>query len=281
MATKRKVTQEQIGSPEIDEKTSIKLISSQINHARKLLNTSPIDSKEFDKWQLTITNIVNRAFGQNSQNAKSIIDVTRIYIYPDSADDSWWQDHYKSSLETQISRLEALIGILETDAQIKGGSFSNKNEPINNIGNSIFLVHGHNEAILHEVARFLEKLNLDITILREQPNEGKTIIEKFETHSDAGFAVVLLTADDKGGTYDTPYDKMQPRARQNVVFEMGYFIGKINRKHVCALYSEGVEIPSDYSGVLYILLDKDRGWQLRLAKEIKAAGFEIDFNKII
>ncbi len=95
------------------------------------------------------------------------------------------------------------------------------------------------------------------------------------------FAIVLLTADDRGGIADSQYDSQSLRARQNVIFELGYFIGKLGRNRVCALYSEGVEIPSDYSGVLFIKFDEAGAWRLAVAKEIKAAGIDIDMNKAL
>jgi predicted nucleotide-binding protein len=134
---------------------------------------------------------------------------------------------------------------------------------------------------METVARFLEKLDQDVIILREQPNEGRTVIEKFEDYADVGFAVVLLTPDNKGGLADQPTEKQKPRARQNVVFELGYFIGRLGRSRVCALYREGVEIPSDYSGVAYIPMDDKGGWRLDLAKEMKAAKLHIDMNKAV
>jgi len=143
------------------------------------------------------------------------------------------------------------------------------------------LVHGHDEAVLHETARFLEKLAQDIVILREQPHSGRTIIEKFEDYSDVGFAIVLLTPDDRAGIASAAYEEQKPRARQNVIFELGYFIGRLGRNRVCALYRPGGEIPSDYSGVLYVELDERGGWRLELAKEMKAAGLPIDMNKAL
>ena len=116
------------------------------------------------------------------------------------------------------------------------------------------------------------------TILREQPNRGRTIIEKFEDYADVGFAVVLLTPDDRGGTISGKPEKYMPRARQNVIFELGYFIGRLTRNRVCALYAAGVEIPSDYNGVLFIELDDKGAWKLEVAKEMKAAGLDIDMN---
>jgi hypothetical protein len=146
------------------------------------------------------------------------------------------------------------------------------------IGNKVFIVHGHNDSVKLEVQRFLEKLGLQPIILHEQPNEGMTIIEKFEKHSDTAFAVVLLTGDDVGYSV-AEKKKSKPRARQNVILEMGFFLGKLGRNRVCALYVDGVELPSDYDGVLYVLLAND--WKLSLAKEIKAAGFSVDLNKAI
>ena len=145
---------------------------------------------------------------------------------------------------------------------------------------AIFLVHGHDNSVLHETARFLEKLKQEIVILREQPNEGRTIIEKFVDYSEVGFAIVLLTPDDRGGTLDCPYEKQQMRARQNVIMELGYFLGKLGRERVAALYKSGVEIPSDYQGVLFTEIDSGDGWKFQLAKELKAAGYNIDMNLI-
>ena len=148
-------------------------------------------------------------------------------------------------------------------------------------GNRVFLVHGHNEVALQSCARFIEKLELPLTILREEPNQGRTIIEKFLDYSDAAFAIVLLTADDRGGRVDQPYEEQLPRARQNAIFELGFFIGKIGRNRVCALYEDGVEVPSDYQGVVFIPIGRRMEWQLELAKELKAAGLPVDLNKAV
>jgi len=111
-------------------------------------------------------------------------------------------------------------------------------------------------------------------------NKGRTIIEKFEDHSNVGYAVVLLTPDDLGATKDKK-DELKPRARQNVIFELGYFIGKLGRKRVCVLHMENVEIPSDYKGILYLKMDKDDAWTHKLAREIKEGGIKIDLAKIL
>lgn len=147
--------------------------------------------------------------------------------------------------------------------------------------NRIFIVHGRDEAAKSSVARFLEKLELKPVILHEQPNQGRTIIEKISDYSDVAFAVVLLTADDKGGLISCSSEELQLRARQNVIFELGYFIGKLERHRVCVLYKKGVEIPSDYKGVLFIPLDDADVWKSLLVKEMKESGIAIDMNKAI
>ena len=150
--------------------------------------------------------------------------------------------------------------------------------------NKIFIVHGHDEEAKLSVARFLERLGIEVVILHEQPNQGRTIIEKFEDYSDVGYAVVLLTPDDVGASQND-LDNLLPRARQNVVFELGFFIGKLGRERVCALHKgdlQGkIEIPSDYSGVIWVRMDSEGAWQFALARELKAAGFSIDLNRLV
>ncbi len=145
----------------------------------------------------------------------------------------------------------------------------------------VFVVHGHNTAAREQVARFLEKLNLTPVILHEQPNQGRTIIEKFTDFADVGYAVVLLTADDIGGVKDSQAEHLVPRARQNVIFELGYFIGRFGRAHVSAIYEPSVEILSDYNGVVYITLDAHGAWAIQLAKELRAAGLPVDMNDAV
>ena len=142
--------------------------------------------------------------------------------------------------------------------------------------NQIFLIHGRDHGTRETVARFLENLGLEPVILQEQPDQGRTIIEKFEQYAQVNFAVALFTPDDVGGLAE---DSLQPRVRQNVVFEFGYFIGKFGRDRVWALVKGDPEIPSDYSGVLYIPLDESGAWKFQLVREMKSAGFDIDANR--
>jgi predicted nucleotide-binding protein len=141
------------------------------------------------------------------------------------------------------------------------------------------VVHGHEEAPREAVARFLERLGFDVVILHEQANKGRAIITKFrEEAADIGFAVVLMTPDDHGGKAGEP---TRPRARQNVVFEFGFFIGALGPERVAALVKGALERPSDLDGVVYIDFDSAEGWQKKLGQELSAAGFEIDWNKVM
>jgi predicted nucleotide-binding protein len=143
----------------------------------------------------------------------------------------------------------------------------------------VFIVHGHNTAVLQEVARLTEHLGLDPIILREKPNAGATLIEKLEKHADVQFAIVLATADDIGSRKAKP-DQQQFRARRNVIFELGFFVGRLGRNKVALLLEAGIEIFSDFHGVAYHELDAKGAWKLDLAKEVKAAGLEVDFNRL-
>lgn len=142
----------------------------------------------------------------------------------------------------------------------------------------VFIVHGHDAEPREAVARFLERMDLTPIILHEQASQGMTIPEKLIAHGDVGFAVVLLTPDDFGRAKTADAD--HPRARQNVILELGYFVGRLGRDKVCALLKDGIEMPSDYVGTVYINWDLANAWKFELAKELRAAGYDIDLNKI-
>ena len=145
----------------------------------------------------------------------------------------------------------------------------------------VFVVHGHDQEAKQSVARFLERIGLEPIILHEQPDKGRTIIEKFEQNAEpVGFAIVIVTPDDVGATTDD-LENLQGRARQNVILELGYFIGRLGRDKVCVLKKGGIEMPSDYIGVIYKELDPNGAWKTELARELRAAGLEVDFEKVV
>lgn len=188
-------------------------------------------------------------------------------------------DRTTEFLEWMAQRLHGLDLILQRLPIFKPMQATDAPASAKQPSRDIFIVHGHDEAAKQEVARVIKKLELHAIILHEQPDKGRTIIEKFEHHSDVGFAVVLLTPDDMGYPKDTP-SEVKPRARQNVVLELGYFIGILGRSNVCPLLKGDVEIPNDYAGVLYKKMDASGAWRFELAKEIKAAGIDVDLNRL-
>ena len=144
---------------------------------------------------------------------------------------------------------------------------------------NVFIIHGRDDAIKHEVARFVTSLGLAPLILHEQPNRGMTVIEKLESTSErSGFAIALLSPDDVGALA-TEADAPKPRARQNVIYELGYFVGLLGRNRVCAVLVGDVEWPSDVNGVVHVRMDND--WKLKVAKELRDAGFEVDMNRAL
>ena len=137
----------------------------------------------------------------------------------------------------------------------------------------IFIVHGHDESLREQVKYFLKEQNLTPVILSEQASGGKTIIEKLEDEAnDIGYAIILYTPDDNTNNPE------QKRARQNVIFEHGYFTAKLGRSGVCVIMSDNVEKVGDNDGVLYI---GRQDWKKGLLRELKNAGFEVDANKIL
>ena len=145
----------------------------------------------------------------------------------------------------------------------------------------VFIVHGHDNEAKIEMARTLEMLGFEAIILHEQPNTGRTIIEKIAAYSDVVFAVVLYTECDLGRDKTKKVEEEQYRARQNVVFEHGYLIGKLDREKVAAFVKGNVETPGDISGVVYTTMDNAGAWKQELVREMRAAGLNVDFNKLI
>lgn len=142
----------------------------------------------------------------------------------------------------------------------------------------VFIVHGRDEGTKTDVARFIERLGLDAVILHEHANRGRTLTNKFmEVASEAAFAVVLITPDDVGGLSQ---DALRARARQNVIFELGFFIGLLGSHKVCALVKGDVERPSDFEAVVYISYGDGTAWRADLARELREAGIAFDPHKV-
>lgn len=266
----------------VDPKKGIQLLKKQIKKAEHFLTNRPIVTSDHTAWNNTTRDYLIKTFGSKSPNVNAVIHASSSKGLFMGMGDAKFEIYMASIIENQIKMLGSCIEQLETEIELFEGE-EKKDERIipkkASSSNKIFIVHGRNQGIKEAVARFVEKLDLEAVILHEKPSKGRTIIEKFSDYSDVYFAIVLLTADDIGKIKDSSEDS-KPRARQNVIFELGYFLGKLGRSRVCALYEEGVEIPSDYKGVIFIQLDTQGRWRYDIVRELLAAGFNVDANKI-
>ena len=238
---------------EIDELIAIKSKSS--------------DSK-FEAWQIQVEKSLIKIFNKDSIEYKNFSEISFTPGVWSSNTDEWDEEDIEYCKKGLEKCKVILTSFLETINENNLCSKTEKNF------NKVFIVHGHDETLKLSVARAIEKQGLEAIILSEQSNRGQTIIEKFESNSNVGGAVCLFTADDLGRSKKTQEDKF--RARQNVVFEAGYFIGKLGRSNVILLVSDEVEVPSDLSGVVYT---NDKNWQFEMLKELKLMGYSIDLNK--
>lgn len=236
---------------------------------------------DFNRWNDYNSEFLKQSFNNECNEYKDSYDKCAMLIGlgKNRPDPQRKLLNFRESVEAKLTNLKKLLGKADLLKSSSEEPNPQEMEEASIKTNNIFIVHGHNDHIKIDVARTLEKLGLQPIILSEQPNQGRTIIEKFEHHSDVGFAVVLLTADDLGRTKTSDEDKY--RARQNVILEMGYFIGKLERNNVFPMYEDGVELPSDLHGVLYNPIDEAKTWKFKLVKELTASGYEVDANKIL
>lgn len=148
-------------------------------------------------------------------------------------------------------------------------------------GDYIFIAHGRNIDKVTEVENFVRSIGYEPIVLFKEADTGDTIIEKIEKFSKKSiYAVVLYTKCDEGNLIEKPNEK-KPRARQNVVFEHGYLMAKLGRERVCAILEDDtIEMPSDISGIIFKIFDRDGNWKYQLSKNMSAVGINIDFNKI-
>jgi predicted nucleotide-binding protein len=267
---------------EATAKLSDRISQGQRMHGSSVGSESELESakRDYYKWDAYNTELL-----------------TRMFTSPKFAKEySWWGiagiggyepplhekiDEFRRDILDKIHRLESIRDRLELVPLASRVQKDKSTHAARVHTNKAFVVHGHDEASRETVARFLEKLGVHAIVLHVKATGGRTIIEKLEHYADVDFAVVLLTGDDKGCVASADPSTSLPRARQNVVLELGYFIGRLGREHVCALYKGSLELPSDFLGVGYVALDDGGGWRLGLAKELRGAGFSIDMNIVI
>jgi predicted nucleotide-binding protein len=229
--------------------------------------------RELDLWSDKVTAFFRSAVGPDEAD-----EFVKLRNYSDA-----WKQH-----ALRLGHIQGLIAKAEAETSETLPAISAPTATSAVVGpaltgdsRKVFVVHGHDNEAKEVTARFLERLGLQSIILHEQPSSGRTVIEKFENYSgDIAFAVVLLTPDDVGGVATSP-TSLKPRARQNVIMELGYFMGRLGRVKVCALHKGGVELPSDYQGILYIEMDSAGAWKSKLAQELVQTKLPIELSGLL
>ena len=239
---------------------------------------------EADNWSDYNTDLLLRLFGESKLTERYINRAYNQYSYNftdyEIKNLEYEVKEHKRSIVITINSLKGIQKRLELYAELLDVQVASANEETSGnsactFGDKVFIVHGHDDGTKETVARFVEHLGIAAIILHEQANRGQTIPEKFEEHAaEAGFAIILLTPDDVGAPKDQE-DNLKPRARQNVLVELGYFWRGLGRERVCVLHKEEVELPSDMQGILYVPMDSFGGWKEQLRKEMEQAKLPI------
>lgn len=222
----------------------------------------------FHRWYDAAVRFLGKHFEKSDTSYKQILDI-------DAGGNGY-------VLHSEFNRICSKVHLL-MDKVISVGNANNVTIQKNSssLSNKIFIVHGHDNEMKESVARLISSMGLEPIILSEQPDKGRTIIEKFEDEANVDFAIVLMSDNDDYGA-EIGKEDTKPRARQNVILELGYFIGKLGRKnHVCVLKKDNVEVPSDILGIVYKQYDPSNdSWKFALGKELRAAGYDVDLNSI-
>lgn len=244
------------------------------------------DSPQLTQLVTAIKDTLDRCFGENTSVYQRFVGASELHWFPGFFSMDGSSIDYVGPTQNNIANAivllkEAQRTLREDLADHEHAATSENPVVVDNaqraLSRRVFVVHGHDEGARETLARFLMQLGFDPIILHEQANRGGTVIEKIEAHGQVDFAVVLLTPDDEGcAKGGTP----EPRARQNVLLELGYFLGRLGRDKVCALKRGTVEIPNDFAGVVWETMDAN-GWKQALGRELEAAGYEIDWNKVM
>lgn len=244
-------------------------------------------SAQFKKWVRDTQVAVEHIFGKGSRHITDFNQIRySLGAFSNRTPEHKFQQRYIDGLENAKHILVSMIEEIQEywEAEAEDAEDDNNIQPhhANNLPatNKVFIIHGHDAGTKETIARFISKIGLEPIILHEQANQARTIIEKLEDHADVGYTIALLTPDDTGSSIKEP-ENVGQRARQNVIFEFGYFLGKLGRERVVGLVHGDIEIPSDYAGVLYIPIDESGAWRFLLIKELKSAGYEVDANRAI
>lgn len=231
-----------------------------------LVNLSP----DWIEWTIRVDALVKKLFGSDSFVYKKVQDALGIRLIGNG------DDKFQRVKQDFLGALRAAEKMIEDlPEQSKGATAPGA------LSRRVFIVHGHDERAKGQLEALLTEMGLEPVVLHRQADEGKTIIEKFEKHGDVGYAFVLLTPDDIA--FPAPQEKLpdadrnyEHRARPNVIFEFGYFVGRLGRSNVCCLHTGNVALPSDVQGVIYkSFATSIEEVAYSITKELKAKGYQL------
>ena len=250
------------------------------NHLKELSSASDSVSEDcFQEWLQDVDTALRKLFPDTSRYTDKITEIRNEPVVYGGFTADQVESQMRRQMLSQISDISGVINSAVKEHERYQPAVTSGDKSASS-SNEIFIVHGHDEEMKQHVARTIASLELSPVILHEQPNHGRTIIEKFEANSDVGFAVVLLSPDDMAYPVSADHESAKPQARPNVLLELGYFAGKIGRSRVFALKRGNADVPSDFSGVVYTQYDDAGAWRLTLHKELRAAGYDVDANRL-
>lgn len=256
------------------------------------LTKAPINSEEaleaaahdYQKWSAFNTELLKQLFTTESLSKEyawwgiAVVSMGRESLGQRIA------KHYESVTE-KLRRLDSIVERLELyplapSVQTIEVAKLNTSEASTR-SKKVFVVHGHDEVAKTNLEVFLHEIGLEPIVLHRQADEGLTVIEKFEKHADVGYAFILLTPDEvaylaKDESLDDAARKKEKRARPNVIFEFGYFVGRLGRSKVCCIYTGDVALPSDVNGLIYKRFEKSvEEVAYGIMKDLKASGYDV------
>ena len=229
---------------------------------------------EWVAWRTRVSGAIGGLFEANSAPVQMVAAASRLQILGEG------QDKFELAKAHYMGALQAAQEVLKEDTfgEIRGAPAKG---PLTS-SNRVFVVHGHDDAAKGELEAILNEMGLEPVVLHRQPDGGRTIIEKIEAYADVGFAFVLLTPDEVAylATEEAKEDSTRLkefRARPNVVFELGYFIGRLGRERTCCLYKAPVTLPSDVNGIIYKRFERSvEEAAYGISKELKNAGYKLN-----
>jgi predicted nucleotide-binding protein len=191
------------------------------------------------------------------------------------------EQEYREDWTLGKHKLNNLVLTMLKEIEVFGDPTEDLKSGAKEAASRVFVSHGHDPEMKQGIVSFVTRVGLEPVVLEDRPNEGRTIIEKLEHYSNVAFAVILFSPDDLAYPKRRSPSEARPRARQNVVLELGYFAAKLGRKNVVLLKKgEGLEIPSVFDGVMHVAYDELGAWRHSLAAELRVSGREIDTSRL-